>query len=575
MPKFLSSIDMNKNELQNSVIQNLGTAPGTPGIGQIYTDTSGTPVLKFWNGVSWITFSSGAGTVTSVTAGDSTITIGGTSSTPTIVVATGGITNTQINAGAGIAYSKLALTGTIVNTDIAVGAAIAYAKLNLTGSVINADIATGAAIAYSKLNLGASIINTDISASAAIAYSKLAAPIAAVNFNSQLLSSVATPVSSTDAATKGYVDSSVQGLSPKAPAIAASTGTNVSLTSAPATLDGITLASGNRILLKDQAAPSQNGIYVFVSAGSALVRATDVSTWVEIPSAYLWIEEGTVNADTAWVCTSDPGGTLGTTSIVFTQFANATEMTVSTPLYLSANNITLGFNARLINNAGNLDLASGVATAGTYQSVTVDTYGRVTAGTNITATAPITFASGVIAVGLSARVVNTAGNLDLASGIITPGTYQSVTVDTYGRVTTGAPLSTTNGFIIQTGLGSYTSVAITGTTNQITVTGGAGNLGNPVLSFATGARGSLGATGIYSATGSGSAATFVITQVTHGLGSAGANYCDVQALCYDISANPAIVVFADISINTSTGDITYTFATTQTLTNYKFVIIGK
>lgn len=91
----------------------------------------------------------------------------------TFSVKTGGISNTQVNAAAAIAYSKLNLTGSIVNADINASAAIAYSKLNLANSIVNADVNTAAAIAYSKLALTNSIVNADINTAAAIAYSKL------------------------------------------------------------------------------------------------------------------------------------------------------------------------------------------------------------------------------------------------------------------------------------------------------------------------------------------------------------------------------------------------------------------
>lgn len=83
----------------------------------------------------------------------------------------GSLTNTQINAAAAIAYSKLNLAGSIVNADINASAAIVYSKLALTGSVTNADLA--GSIAYSKLVLSNSIVNADINSSAAVSYSKL------------------------------------------------------------------------------------------------------------------------------------------------------------------------------------------------------------------------------------------------------------------------------------------------------------------------------------------------------------------------------------------------------------------
>lgn len=93
--------------------------------------------------------------------------------TSQIEVKTGGISNTQVNAAAGIVYSKLNLTGSILNADVNTSAAIAYSKLNLALSIVNGDIAPSAAIAYSKLNLTNSIVNADVNTAAAIAYSKL------------------------------------------------------------------------------------------------------------------------------------------------------------------------------------------------------------------------------------------------------------------------------------------------------------------------------------------------------------------------------------------------------------------
>jgi hypothetical protein len=88
-------------------------------------------------------------------------------------IAAGVIVNSDINASAAIAWSKIATTGAIVNADVNATAAIAYSKLNLADSIVNADINASAAIAYSKLNLAGAIVNADISTNAAIAASKL------------------------------------------------------------------------------------------------------------------------------------------------------------------------------------------------------------------------------------------------------------------------------------------------------------------------------------------------------------------------------------------------------------------
>lgn len=118
---------------------------------------------------------------------------------------------------------------------------------------------------------------------------------------------------------KAAVDSAVQGLDPKESVKAASTA-NLTL-SGEQTVDGISLVAGDRILVKDQTTVADNGIYV-VSA-SAWSRSGDMDSWDEVPGAFCFVEEGTVNADRGYVCTSDQGGTLGTTDITFVQFNSA------------------------------------------------------------------------------------------------------------------------------------------------------------------------------------------------------------------------------------------------------------
>lgn len=119
------------------------------------------------NGKIWIGSASNL-PVAQTLSGDVTVSNAGVTA-----IGAGVIVNSEINASAAIAYSKLNLSGSIVNADIFSSAAIAYSKLALTGSILNADINASAAIAYSKLALTGAVLNADINASAAIAYSKL------------------------------------------------------------------------------------------------------------------------------------------------------------------------------------------------------------------------------------------------------------------------------------------------------------------------------------------------------------------------------------------------------------------
>jgi hypothetical protein len=88
------------------------------------------------------------------------------------------------------------------------------------------------------------------------------------------------------------------------------------------TVDGVVLATGDRILIKNQAAAAENGIYV-VAASGVPTRATDCDTGAELLGLAVIVAEGTVNADTLWYCTTNATITVGSTSLTFTQFVSA------------------------------------------------------------------------------------------------------------------------------------------------------------------------------------------------------------------------------------------------------------
>ncbi|WP_341893741.1 hypothetical protein [Ferrovibrio terrae] len=101
------------------------------------------------------------------------------------------------------------------------------------------------------------------------------------------------------------------------PSVRAASVANVSVSSAPSSLDGITLSASDRVLLKDQTAPAENGVYVFNGAAAALTRATDADTWAELVSQAVTVEEGSSWADYTFVCQVNQGGTLNTTAITW------------------------------------------------------------------------------------------------------------------------------------------------------------------------------------------------------------------------------------------------------------------
>jgi len=180
------------------------------------------------------------------------------------------------------------------------------------GAIDDAKVKAGAAIATSKLADGLNFIKKD----------GTVVMTGSLDSGNQKIINLGTPTNTTDAATKAYVDGLIAGVNQmvsfKAGVRAASTA-NVTLATPGATLDGVTLVATNRVLLKNQTAPAENGIYVWTASGSALTRATDFDAWIEIPGAAVIVEEGTVNADTLWISTANDGGTIGTTAITFSQ----------------------------------------------------------------------------------------------------------------------------------------------------------------------------------------------------------------------------------------------------------------
>ena len=152
---------------------------------------------------------------------------------------------------------------------------------------------------------------------------EMAAPAGAVSLNSQKITNLATPTASTDAASKSYVDNVSQGLDVK-DSVKVATTANGTLASAFAngqTVDGITLATNDRIMLKDQSTQTENGIYV-VNASGAPTRADDFATGATVAGAFAFVEQGSTNADSGFVVSSNKGSdVVGTNNIVFTQFS--------------------------------------------------------------------------------------------------------------------------------------------------------------------------------------------------------------------------------------------------------------
>jgi hypothetical protein len=153
------------------------------------------------------------------------------------------------------------------------------------------------------------------------------------------ITNLSDPSSSSDAATKAYVDSYAEGLHIHASAVAATT-TNISIANdlmVGDTIDGVNLASGNRVLVKNQTNAAENGIYEVQPSGSAL-RAADFDAPAEVDGGdFIFVTGGNTNDNTGWVQTSTGVTTIGTDPIYFTQFSGA-------GTYLAGNGLTLDGN---------------------------------------------------------------------------------------------------------------------------------------------------------------------------------------------------------------------------------------
>lgn len=176
----------------------------------------------------------------------------------------------------------------------------------------------------------------------------------------QKVTGLAAPTAAGDAANKAYVDALAAGLSWKQ-AVRVATVANVALVGAPGTIDGVTLVTGDRVLVKSQTAAAENGIYVF--NGTDLVRSADMDAAAEFAGATLFVTEGATNADTGWTQTAEVA-TLGSTSVTFAQFSGSATYTWGDGLSQSGNTISVNMGAGITVLPGDevgLDIETGKA----------------------------------------------------------------------------------------------------------------------------------------------------------------------------------------------------------------------
>jgi hypothetical protein len=231
-----------------------------------------------------------------------------------------------------------------VGTNEIGGLAVTEGKL-ADGAVTNAKVSASAAIAQSKIDG----LTTSLSEKLALAGGTMTGAIA---MGTNKITGLGTPTDSTDAATKAYVDALGEGLHIHASVVAATTA-NITLATDVEngdTLDGVTLATGNRILVKNQSTASQNGIYV-VAASGAPSRAADFDSPAEIDGGdFVFVTGGTANDNKGFVQINTVG-TIGTDAIEFSQFSGA-------GTFVAGNGLTLTDNSFSINTSITADLST-------------------------------------------------------------------------------------------------------------------------------------------------------------------------------------------------------------------------
>lgn len=350
---FGQSVDLGKLELLNARIQNLASAPSAPVEGQVYFNTTDKN-LYLWADGAWVDLTS-QGVVYSPGTG---ISIAGA----TISLATGGVSNTHVNASAAIAQSKIAN----LTTDLAAKAPTA--NPTFTGTVTVPD----GAVSGAAVNLG-------------------------------------------------QLQAVQEGTKAKSARVVSTVNVNVS--SPGASHGGKSLANGDILLLTGQTTASQNGPYRYNGASSALTRDPNADTWAELVGARWLIEEGT-SKGTRWYSGAEAGGTLGTTALSIIPAPGVDDLVAGDGLSKSGNTVAVDSTVAR-RNADNTIAGSVIATkvanglAAVISGTTSGSGRGVVGGSNtgIGVMGVSTLSKGVYGEGAECGVVGYCSNVHGDSGV--------------------------------------------------------------------------------------------------------------------------------------------------------------
>jgi hypothetical protein len=543
MAKFVSDLDINQNQIKNGRFESLASDPSTGNFeGRLFYNST-EKVIK------WRTDAGVRKALHAVTS------------------------------------STTALTSSESNGSISLTIADATGSVSGLLSAANFTLLTGATSA----NTANAIVRRDANGD-----------FAARNITAAIVTGLSDPVNGTDAANKNYVDAARSGLDVKASVRVATTGpgTLASSFANGQVVDGVTLATGDRILIKDQATGSENGIYT-VNASGAPTRSTDADSNTEVTAGmFTFVEQGTANADSGWVITNDGAITLGTTALTFVQFSGAGQITAGAGLTKTGNTLNVGAGTGITVNADDIQISAsyaGQTSIVTLGTVTTGTWSASTILANRGGTGQSSYTVGdLLYADTSTTLAKLAGvatgNALISGGTGTAPSWGKIGLTTHvsgtlaiGNGGTGSTSFTTNGVVLG---GATLSSTAAGTANQVFVVPGAGGapqfgsvnlasssaVGSSILplanggtnaSTAAGARTNLDVPRKYkSVVPSGS----TTATITHNLGTA-----DVLVQVYEISSG--ITVYADVT-RTNTNTITIGFSVAPSANQYQAIIIA-
>ena len=265
--------------------------------------------------------------------------------------------NTGATAPEWVDQSTLSVgSATTATTANAVANALTAGTYLTSGGTYNGSVARTFAVDATSANTASKVVARDASGN-----------FAAGTITAATVTGLSAPTLGSDATNKDYVDGVVQGLDIKASCLVATT-TDITLSAPGAiTIDGVVASTDfttgvTRILVKDQSAQAENGIYIWQGPAAAMTRSADANTWDELVAAFTFVERGTANADSGWVCNVNAGGTLGTTAVTWTKFSQAGSYTAGNGMVLSGG--AFSFAQSSAYTAGRIPFASSTSAIG-------------------------------------------------------------------------------------------------------------------------------------------------------------------------------------------------------------------